>query len=62
MEPMAKQQLFGSDIKFDPFETKNDNSRTVAIRNAQLKLLKAGRTKNPLFWSAFVMYGDGVKY
>lgn len=33
-------------------------TKTVAMRNAQLKLLMDGRTKNPLFWSAFVMYGD----
>lgn len=36
-------------------------SKTVAMRNAQLKLLKDSRTKNPLFWSAFVMYGDACK-
>ncbi len=36
-------------------------SKTVALRYAQLKLLKDSRTKNPLFWSAFVMYGDGSK-
>ena len=36
-------------------------SKPVAMRNAQIKLLKDNRTKNPLFWSAFVMYGDGGK-
>ncbi len=36
-------------------------SKMVAMRSAQLKLLKNSRTKNPLFWSAFVMYGDGGK-
>lgn len=34
-------------------------TRAAALRTAQLKLLKDGRTKNPLFWAAFVMYGDG---
>ena len=33
--------------------------RSAAMRTAQLKLLHDGRTKNPLFWAAFVMYGDG---
>lgn len=43
---------------------KNLNSgkiRASAMREAQLKLIRDKRTKNPLFWSAFVMYGDGGK-
>jgi CHAT domain-containing protein len=36
-------------------------SRAAALRTAQLKLLKDGRTKNPLFWAAFVLYGEGGK-
>jgi CHAT domain-containing protein len=36
-------------------------SRAAALRAAQLKLLKDGRTKNPLFWAAFVLYGEGGK-
>lgn len=39
---------------------KND-SRADALRNAQLKLLRDGRMKNPYFWSAFVLYGNGGK-
>lgn len=35
--------------------------RASAMRDAQLKLLRDKRTKSPLFWSAFVMYGDGGK-
>jgi tetratricopeptide (TPR) repeat protein len=34
-------------------------TRAFAMRTAQLKLLHDGRTKNPLFWAAFVLYGDG---
>lgn len=34
-------------------------TRSAAMRSAQLKLLRDGRTKNPLFWAAFVLYGDG---
>jgi CHAT domain-containing protein len=34
-------------------------TRAAAMRSAQLKLLRDGRTKNPLFWAAFVLYGDG---
>ncbi len=34
-------------------------TRSSAMRSAQLKLLQDGRTKNPLFWAAFVLYGDG---
>jgi CHAT domain-containing protein len=36
-------------------------SRADALRTAQLKLLRDGKTKNPLFWAAFVLYGDGGK-
>ncbi|HRH44945.1 MAG TPA: CHAT domain-containing protein, partial [Pyrinomonadaceae bacterium] len=35
--------------------------RAVAIRTAQLKILRDGRMKNPLFWAAFVLYGNGEK-
>jgi tetratricopeptide (TPR) repeat protein len=34
-------------------------TRSSAMRTAQLKLLHDGRTKNPLFWAAFVLYGEG---
>jgi CHAT domain-containing protein len=34
-------------------------TRSSAMRAAQLKLLRDGRMKNPLFWAAFVLYGDG---
>lgn len=34
-------------------------TRSASMRSAQLKLLRDGRTKNPLFWAAFVLYGDG---
>jgi tetratricopeptide (TPR) repeat protein len=34
-------------------------SRAASMRAAQLKLLRDGRTKHPLFWAAFVLYGDG---
>lgn len=34
-------------------------TRSSSMRSAQLKLLRDGRTKNPLFWAAFVLYGDG---
>jgi tetratricopeptide (TPR) repeat protein len=33
--------------------------RAAAMRAAQLKVLRDGRTKNPLFWAPFVLYGDG---
>lgn len=36
-------------------------SRASAIRTAQLKVLRDGRMKNPLFWAAFVLYGNGGK-
>lgn len=36
-------------------------TRAAALHTAQLKLLHDGRTKNPLFWAAFVLYGDGGK-
>ncbi len=36
-------------------------TRAFAMRTAQLKLLRDPRTKNPLFWAAFVLYGDGGK-
>lgn len=36
-------------------------SRAGAMRAAQLKVLHDGRTKNPLFWAAFVLYGNGGK-
>ena len=36
-------------------------SRATALRTAQLKLLRDGRMKNPLFWAAFVLYGNGDK-
>lgn len=36
-------------------------SRAAAMRAAQLKVLRDGRTKNPLFWAPFVLYGDGSK-
>ncbi len=36
-------------------------SRASSMRAAQLKLLRDGRTKNPLFWAAFVLYGEGGK-
>lgn len=34
-------------------------ARAAAMRTAQLKVLRDGRTKNPLFWAPFVLYGDG---
>lgn len=34
-------------------------TRSASMRVAQMKLLRDGRTKNPLFWAAFVLYGDG---
>lgn len=36
-------------------------TRAASLRNAQLKLLRDGRTKNPFFWAAFVLYGNGGK-
>ncbi|MBX7174183.1 MAG: CHAT domain-containing protein [Pyrinomonadaceae bacterium] len=36
-------------------------SRAAALRTAQLKILRDGRMKNPLFWAAFVIYGNGGK-
>jgi tetratricopeptide (TPR) repeat protein len=36
-------------------------TRAAAMRTAQLKLIKDKRTKNPLFWAAFVLYGEGGK-
>jgi CHAT domain-containing protein len=36
-------------------------SRAVSLKNAQLKLLRDGRMKNPYFWAAFVLYGNGGK-
>ncbi len=43
---------------------KNLNSgktRAISMKLAQVKLLHDKRTKNPLFWAAFVLYGDGGK-
>jgi len=34
-------------------------TRSASMRSAQLKVLRDGRTKNPLFWAAFVLYGEG---
>ncbi|MCW3092252.1 MAG: hypothetical protein JWP81_3321 [Ferruginibacter sp.] len=36
-------------------------TRAVAMKSAQVKLLYDKRTKNPLFWAAFVLYGNGGK-
>lgn len=36
-------------------------TRAGSLRNAQLKLLRDGRMKNPFFWAAFVLYGNGGK-
>lgn len=36
-------------------------TRAASLRNAQLKLLRDGRMKNPYFWAAFVLYGNGGK-
>lgn len=36
-------------------------TRAAAMRGAQLKLMRDGRMKNPLFWAAFVLYGNGAK-
>lgn len=36
-------------------------TRAASMRSAQLKLITDKRTKNPLFWAAFVLYGDGGK-
>lgn len=36
-------------------------TRAASLRSAQLKLLRDGRMKNPYFWAAFVLYGNGGK-
>jgi len=36
-------------------------TRAASLRNAQLKLLRDRRMKNPFFWAAFVLYGNGGK-
>ncbi len=36
-------------------------TRAVSMKLAQVKLLHDKRMKNPLFWAAFVLYGDGEK-
>ncbi|MCD9185432.1 MAG: CHAT domain-containing protein [Pyrinomonadaceae bacterium] len=36
-------------------------TRAASLRNAQLKLLRDGKMKNPFFWAAFVLYGNGGK-
>ena len=36
-------------------------SRADSLRRAQLHVLQKPETKHPLFWAAFVLYGDGGK-
>lgn len=36
-------------------------TRAASLRTAQLKVLHNPATKHPLFWAAFILYGDGDK-
>jgi CHAT domain-containing protein len=45
-------------VKFYKNMLEKNMDKTEALRQAKLELLKNKRYTSPLFWSAFVLYGE----
>ena len=55
VDDIATKELM---VKFYRNMLEKNLDKTEALRQAKLELLKNKKYRSPLFWSAFVMYGE----